>query len=110
MGNNPSTLSPNTLLALKKFRIFEEFPQDRNKADTIIANQATNALKHVNCNFASRIGGHRKRYCLHGRPNAKEGGGCNRRGNIWERRMAYQVGSQDQVHKKAKKAGEQKPL
>ena len=60
MGNNPSILTPDTLLALKKFRVFEEFPRDREEAANIIANEATNALKYVNCNFSSRLGGHKK--------------------------------------------------
>ena len=61
MGSNPSNLTPNTLLALKKFRVFEDFPKDCREADAIIANEATNALKHVSCNVASRLGGHRNR-------------------------------------------------
>ena len=41
--------------------MFEELPNDRKEDDTIIVNEATNALKYVNCNFASHLGGHRKR-------------------------------------------------
>lgn len=61
MGNNPSTLTPDILLALKKFQVFDEFPCNNEEADTIISNEVTNALKYINCNFASRLGGHRKR-------------------------------------------------
>ena len=61
MGNTPSTLSTDTLALLNKFNIFTKFPTDRSKADYIIAVEATNALKHVNTNFISRLGGHRKR-------------------------------------------------
>ena len=60
MGN-PSILTPDTILALKKFQVFEEFPRDREEAANTIANEATNALKYVNCNFSSRLVGHRKR-------------------------------------------------
>ena len=61
MGNTTSTLSTDTLALLTKFNIFTKFPTDRSKADYIIAVEATNALKHVNTNFLSRLGGHRKR-------------------------------------------------
>ena len=61
MGNTPSTLSTDTLALPQKFNIFTKFPTDRSKADYIIAVEATNALKHVNTNFLSRLGGHRKR-------------------------------------------------
>ena len=61
MGTTPSSLTTHTLSALKKFNIFDVFPDDRSDADALIAKEATNALKYVNSNFASRLGGHRKR-------------------------------------------------
>ena len=61
MGSAPSSLTTHTLSALKKFNVFDEFPDDSSAADALIAKEATNALKYVNSNFVSRLGGHRKR-------------------------------------------------
>ena len=70
MGNLPSheteesnscKLSSATVTYLKRFRVFCVFPTDRNNADKLISNLATNALKYVNSNFNTRFGGHHKR-------------------------------------------------
>ena len=61
MGTTPSSLTTHTLLSLKKFNIFDVFPDDCPAADASISKEATHALKYINSNFASRLGGHRKR-------------------------------------------------
>ena len=70
MGNLPSheteernrcRLSSDTVSYLKRFGVFCEFPTDRDDADKLISNLATNALKYVNSNFNTRLGGHHKR-------------------------------------------------
>ena len=61
MGNAPSSLTKNNLLALKIFSVFNVFPEDSSVAGSLITNEATNTLKYVNSNFVSSIGGHRAR-------------------------------------------------
>ena len=58
---NLCKLSSDTVSYLKRFRVFCEFPTDRNDADKLISNLATNALKYVNSNFNKRLSCHHKR-------------------------------------------------
>ena len=42
---NSCKLSSATVTRLIRFRVFSDFPNDRNDADRLISNLATNALK-----------------------------------------------------------------
>ena len=70
MGNDISSncgdgrtqqLTSATIKYLTNYHILPEYPSDRTKADKLIATTATKALKHVNTDFRSKIGGHSKR-------------------------------------------------
>ena len=61
-GDGPAhELTSSTVKSLNKPHIFPEYPSDRTKADKLISIVATNALKFVNTDFRSKLGGHRKR-------------------------------------------------
>ena len=66
MGNSSLTidkhyvLAPHTLILLRPFGVFNEFPKDKIEADHIISNIATNALKLVSSRFSNRLGNHNK--------------------------------------------------
>lgn len=61
MGSAPSSVTTHIVSVVKKFNTFEVFPDNCSAADTLIAKEATNALKYVNSNFVSRLGGYMKR-------------------------------------------------
>lgn len=58
--DDPLKLSASTMLSLKRFRVFPQFRTGRLKADKLISNGATNALKYVHSNFVARHRGHEK--------------------------------------------------
>ena len=50
-GDDLSKLAASTVLSLKQFRVFPGFTTDRLKADKLLSNETTNALKYEKSKF-----------------------------------------------------------